>query len=210
VNEEPKIAVAILARAGSRRVPQKNIRLYQGKPLIEWTLLLAWKLGYPVWVFTDFPRVAEIAGKYHANVRPKLFEQTDGHHETGKELIEYNKEMGADHIILLQPTSPKREIGLVRDWIARYLAGGYDVGFSAERLPAAFYYDIGGGPINFFEKYRDYDGTGKTHIWRETGSFYIFRASQAEKNHFITGTNRILFPDPFPNNDFDYDEDFRE
>jgi CMP-N-acetylneuraminic acid synthetase len=204
------IAIAVLARAGSKRVPQKNIRLYRGKPLITWTMEFAWALGFPVWLFTDFPRVAEIGVFYRARVRPKLFESADGHHETGKELVEYNKEMKADHIILLQPTSPNRNVELAKQWIADYLKGRYDVGFSAEILKPGFYYDAGGGPINFFEKFRDYDGTGKTPIYRESGSFYMFKANQIEKNHIVSGQNRIIFPDPFENNDIDQEEDFGE
>ena len=45
---DQKIASVILARAGSKRVPLKNVRLYNGRPLVEWTLMFAWKLGYPV------------------------------------------------------------------------------------------------------------------------------------------------------------------
>jgi pseudaminic acid cytidylyltransferase len=201
------IATFILARAGSKRIPKKNIIRFCGKPLVEWSLQTAWALGYPVWVFTDFPEVAEIAKTYHATVRPKLFEREDGHHETGKEIIEYNKEVRADHIILLQPTSPRRNAELIKKWIEKFLVGDFDVGFAAEYLRPGFYYDAGGAPISFFEQYRNYDGDLKTHIWRESGSFYIFKASQAEKNHIIAGENRIIFHDPIANNDIDFEED---
>jgi CMP-N-acetylneuraminic acid synthetase len=205
-----KIATFILARAGSKRIPQKNVRLYKGKPLVTWTLEIAWKLGYPVYVFTDFPRVVELANFFHANVRPKQFENKEGIHETGKEIVEYNKEVKADHIILLQPTSPKRDIEKIKEWIRKYIAGDYDIGFAANYVQPGFYYDAGGAPINFFEKFRDYNGNPKTHIWRESGSFYIFKSSQTEKNHIVTGENRILFHDPFDNNDIDFEEDLDE
>lgn len=207
---QKKIATVVLSRAGSKRVPQKNIRLYKGKPLVAWTLGFAWKLNVPVWLFTDFPRVAEIGAQYSARVRPKQFENEDGHHETARELLAYNEEIGADVLILLQPTSPNRDVPTALEWIRKFLAGDYDVGFAAEWIKPGFYYDAGGGPINFFEKFRDYDGNPKTHIWRETGSFYIFKKEQLLKNHIVTGPNRIIFPDPFQNNDIDFEEDFAE
>ena len=53
----------ILARAGSKRVPKKNIRLLNGKPLIAYTFeaALASKCFSDIVVSTDDERVKEIA-----------------------------------------------------------------------------------------------------------------------------------------------------
>lgn len=194
-----KIVTVILARAGSKRIPKKNIALLNGMPLIEYTLRDAVALGFPVYVYTDMPEIRAIASTYQVEVREKLFENDDGVHETGKELAEYNKELQADHIILLQPTSPIRAVPLMKSWVGKYINGDYTIGLAAKVLREAFYYDEAGGALNFFDKYRDYNSTGKSIIYRETGSFYIFKAEQIEKNHFANSKARIIFPDPYDN-----------
>jgi CMP-N-acetylneuraminic acid synthetase len=194
-----KIVTVILARAGSKRIPKKNIALLKGVPLIEYTLRDAVALGFPVYVYTDMPEVRAVASTYQVEVRGKLFEHADGVHETGKELAEYNKELQADHIILLQPTSPLRDVPRIKEWVKQYLDGRYSVGLAAKALKPAFYYDEAGGALNFFDKYRDYNSTGKSIIYRETGSFYIFKADQIRENHFANSKARIIFPDPYDN-----------
>ena len=53
----------IFARAGSKGVPNKNIKTFNGKPLISWTIELALKLKQinEVFVSTDSEEIAEIA-----------------------------------------------------------------------------------------------------------------------------------------------------
>jgi len=189
-----KIVTVILARAGSRRIPRKNVMPYRGRPLIEWTLIDAWKLSIPIWVFTDMPEVRKIADQYHANVREKLFERDDGFHQTGLELAEYNKEMDADVIIYLQATSPERDLAMVRAWIAEFLQSDYDCGFSAVPMREGMYYDATGREVNFSMDRRDYNSNVKSELYRENGSFYIFRRGQIGKNHFLNG-RRMVFAD---------------
>jgi len=194
-----RVAIIILARGGSKRIPKKNIVSFKNKPLICWTITDAIALGCPIYVFTDMPEIRDICKNYPVKVREKLFENENGIHETGKELVEYNKEIGAEHLILLQATSPVRDVALMDDWIMRYLNGNYDAGFAAHKLKPAFYYDESATSLNFFDGDRNYNSNVKGAIYRETGSFYIFRASQAEKNHILNTNNRIIFDDPYQN-----------
>ncbi len=75
--KKPGNIVAIIpARAGSKRIPNKNIRLLAGKPLIAYTIeaALRSKLLDRVIVSTDSLEIAEIAKRYGAEVpflRPK-------------------------------------------------------------------------------------------------------------------------------------------
>jgi pseudaminic acid cytidylyltransferase len=57
-----KIAV-IPARCGSKRIPQKNIKLFYGKPMISWPIQTALASGLfdKVIVSTDCPEIAKIA-----------------------------------------------------------------------------------------------------------------------------------------------------
>lgn len=101
----------IPARGGSKRLPNKNIRLFHGRPLIAWTILEAKKSAYldAVAVTTESSQIAEIAFDYGCDVikRPILL--------AGDKSIVYDTirhTIGLfpqyDAICLLQPTSPLR------------------------------------------------------------------------------------------------------
>ena len=53
----------IPARGGSKRIPKKNIRLFQGKPIIEWSIKAAQKskIFERIIVSTDNQEIAEVA-----------------------------------------------------------------------------------------------------------------------------------------------------
>ena len=69
-DSKPKILAYIPARAGSKRVPGKNIKRFAGKPLIAHAIeqALACKLVDRVIVDTDSPVIARIARKYGAEI----------------------------------------------------------------------------------------------------------------------------------------------
>lgn len=72
-----KVIAVIPARGGSKRIPDKNIVDFFGKPMIAWTIEAALKSGIfdAVLVSTDSDIIAEIAIKYGAQV-PFLREET--------------------------------------------------------------------------------------------------------------------------------------
>lgn len=65
-----KVVACIFARGGSKGVPFKNIREFNGKPLIAWTIELARGLGIfeHVYVSTDSQEIADIAHSYGAEI----------------------------------------------------------------------------------------------------------------------------------------------
>jgi CMP-N-acetylneuraminic acid synthetase len=64
------IIAIILARAGSRKIPHKNIKLLLRKPLIAWTIEQAKDSKYidRIFVSTDDREIAEISKRYGAEV----------------------------------------------------------------------------------------------------------------------------------------------
>ena len=64
-----KIAI-IPARRGSKRIPNKNIKLFYGKPIIAYSIEAAFKSGLydEVMVSTDCEAIAKIAKEYGAKV----------------------------------------------------------------------------------------------------------------------------------------------
>jgi len=115
--EGKKILTLIPARAGSKRLPWKNIKDLRGKPLIAWTIeqALGSKYADNVMVSTDDKGIAETAVKYGALapfLRPQeLAGDKASSIDVALHSLEWFKQENGcfpEFIILLQPTSPLR------------------------------------------------------------------------------------------------------
>lgn len=111
-----KPLVVIPARGGSKGVPRKNIKLLNGKPLIQYTIEAAREV-FPdevICVSTDnqeIKRVVELMGLRVPFLRPaRLATDTAGTYEVLLHAINFSEKQGyyPDTLILLQPTSPFR------------------------------------------------------------------------------------------------------
>jgi len=115
VYKNKKILAVITARAGSKRLPNKNILDLAGKPLIAWTIEAALKSKYidKLIVSTDSEQIADISKQFGAEVpfiRPKeLSSDTVDSISVLKHAIEFHKNEFY-YVILLQPTSPLRTV----------------------------------------------------------------------------------------------------
>ena len=75
-----KVLAIIPARSGSKRIPNKNIKKFLGKPLIRYAIKAAKESGVidKIVVSTDCPNIKKIAEKYGAEVpffRPKYLSE---------------------------------------------------------------------------------------------------------------------------------------
>jgi len=112
------ILCVIPARAGSKRLPNKNIKILLGKPLIAWTIQQARSSKYidKIIVSTDSKKIATVAGKYKAIapfLRPaKLAGSKSKMIVVLEHAINFFRKRGEyyDLIVLLQPTSPLRSV----------------------------------------------------------------------------------------------------
>jgi CMP-N-acetylneuraminic acid synthetase len=110
---QKKILAVITARAGSKRLPNKNILELSGKPLIAWTIEASKNSKYidKLIVSTDSQQIAEISKQYGAKVpfmRPQeLANDNADSISVLKHSIEFFKSE-YNYILLLQPTSPLR------------------------------------------------------------------------------------------------------
>lgn len=127
-----KILALIPARQGSKRLPNKNIKMLADKPLIAWTIqaALASKLAsessMDVFVSTDSEEIAQIARSHGAEVpflRPEaLASDTSSTFDAIHHSLQTFKEMGRtyDYLMLLQPTSPLRQAFHIDEAFALY------------------------------------------------------------------------------------------
>ncbi|MFH1325866.1 MAG: acylneuraminate cytidylyltransferase family protein [Candidatus Falkowbacteria bacterium] len=118
------ILAIIPARSGSKRIPNKNIRNFLGKPLIAHTIkqALSCDLIDRIIVDTDSPKIAKIAKKYKAEVpflRPANLAKDNSQvvHSILNVLERLKKEENyvPTYIVILQTTSPLREMKDIED-----------------------------------------------------------------------------------------------
>lgn len=112
-----KPLIVIPARGGSKGVPGKNIKLLNGKPLIQYTIEVAQALFDKelICISTDDEKIkstVEQLGQSVPFLRPDfLATDTAGTYEVllhALDFYEVEKKYNADTLILLQPTSPFR------------------------------------------------------------------------------------------------------
>ncbi len=118
MSKNNKILAYIPARAGSKRIPGKNIKKFLGKPLIGYAIEQA--LNCPivdrVIVDTDSEKIAKIALRYGAEVPflrpPKLAQDSSKTLDTvlyTLNRLEKEQKYTPTHLLILQATSPLRK-----------------------------------------------------------------------------------------------------
>ncbi len=124
----------IPARGGSKGIPRKNLRPMLGKPLVVWSIeaALASALLDRVVVSTEDAEIAGVAEKAGAEVLQRPSELASDSATTVSVLQHILETIDAEAVVLLQPTSPIREDGLIDRAIQRFhdsncdtLATGY-------------------------------------------------------------------------------------
>ena len=111
-----KFICLIPARRGSKRLKNKNSKIFNGKPLIYWTIKCAENAGIKeIFVFSDCEKVRNLSKKYGANVSIKRPRSVSNSNTKMLETLKYFNEtirfkVNFDAVIILQPTSPLRKV----------------------------------------------------------------------------------------------------
>lgn len=109
-----KALALITARGGSKRIPRKNIKDFNGKPIIAYSIEAALGSGVfdEVMVSTDDEEIAEISRSYGAQVPFLRSEKTSNDYATTSDVInevisEYEKrDRRFDILTCIYPTAP--------------------------------------------------------------------------------------------------------
>jgi CMP-N,N'-diacetyllegionaminic acid synthase len=129
MHEGKRILGLIPARGGSKGLPRKNILPLLGKPLISWSIEQGLSSAYldSVVVSTDDEEIASIAKHDGAEVpflRPEeLASDAAASIEVIAHAIEFLEKKGErfDYLLLLEPTSPLREVKDIDTCIERLM-----------------------------------------------------------------------------------------
>ena len=167
------VVTVILARGGSKGIPNKNIVDVNGKPLVAYTIEASLNSKVDqTWVSTDSAEIASIAHKYGAKVirRPESLSRDRSTSESA--LLHFAEEIDFEHLVFIQPTSPLLKSKYIDQGID--LLEEYDSVFSAytqhwvprwtKQLPSE---PLGWEPA---KRPRRQDAE---EIYVENGSFYI-------------------------------------
>lgn len=174
----------IPARGGSKGILGKNIKMIAGKPLIAWTIEAAKKSKLDsVIVSTDDENIDRVAQEYGALTikRPADLASDTAPTELAvihvlQELLKQRKQF--DYVLILQPTSPLRDIQHINEAVALLRTGDYDS-------------IVGVTPVYKYQYQRALDGrltkcfSRRAHrqerspVWLENGALYGVRSDLA-------------------------------
>ena len=142
-NQELNILGIIPARAGSKRIPGKNTRILDGKPLISYVLDAATgsTLINQLVVSSDSPEVLEIAGGYPSVKtikRPvELADDRSPAIDYVKHALDELKPQEFSHIVIIQPSSPLTKTEDIDNTIRLLLNSGADSAVSIMKVDHA-------------------------------------------------------------------------
>ena len=173
------VIAIIPARSGSKRLPQKNMQLLGGIPLIVHSISYC-QSELPdseIFVSTDGTEIAAIAAENGAKVLMRPAELATDDASTASVLQHAVNEILQqgrlfDYVLLLQPTNPLRPAGLLKQAINIIESNGYDSLMSVSPLLRKFG-KINNNkfiPVNYYYGQRSQD---IEPVYYENGLLYI-------------------------------------
>ncbi len=200
-----KPLVVIPARGGSKGVPKKNIKLLNGKPLINYTIEAARDIfdDTVICITTDCQEIKDVVenttGLKVPFLRPnELATDTAGTYEVLLHALDFYKKNGykADTLILLQPTSPLRTSQHIKDAIKLY-SKDIDMVVSVKQTKSNPYYvlfeDANDG---FLAKSKEASFTRRQdcpEVWELNGAIYVINIKSLQKEPIGSFKKTIKF-----------------
>ena len=181
----------ILARGGSKGIPNKNIVDFCGKPLLAWTIehCLGGAVN-TVYVSSDSDDILDVGEKYgaHSIKRPEEISSDEATSEAGwlhaLEVIE-NIKGKMDWILAPQVTSPLRTATDICRGLDLAASEKYDSLFSCSIAEDLFFWEERAGMLESI----NYDWHNRKrrqdipNQFIENGSFYLFRPEVLRQNN---------------------------
>lgn len=211
-----KTLIVIPARGGSKRIPRKNVRIMNGKPLIlysvENAMALAGKEGADVVVSTDDEEVKSIVQNFGVEVierdetlssdrvtlDPVIFDAlTKKEAETGGRY---------DIVITMQATSPTLKAETLREALNAFTAGDFDTMISCVNKPHLSWSEKDGVIVKNYERRLNSQELPSNYL--ETGAFLITRRSLVTKESRIGERITVYETDASEAIDIDTEEDW--
>lgn len=179
----------IPARGGSKRIPLKNIKLFNGRPIIAYSIEAALSSGLfsEVMVSTDDKQIAEVALAHHAIVpffrSPENSNDYAGTSEVLCEVLRHyqNKKIEFSEACCIYPTAPFVTASLLTETNSIFSKGNYDTLFPIMKfsypVQRSLWKNSSGGiemvwPENYSKRSQDLPP-----FYHDAGQFYWFKVS---------------------------------
>lgn len=195
----------IPARGGSKGIPGKNVKLFNGKPLIYYTIDCARAIcaDEDICVSTDDDEIISLVEKYGLRVpfvRPaELATDTAGTYEVLLHALSYYERLGMhyDVVVLLQNTSPFRSARHVKDAINLYRED-IDMVVSVKECAANPYYCVFEESAEGFLKVCKGNGNifrrqDAPKVYEYNGAIYVMNAEVLKTTHMHSMRKRIKY-----------------
>ena len=191
-----KTLAMITARGGSKRIPRKNIKEFNGKPIMAYSIEAALKSGVfdEVMVSTDDEEIAEIARKYGATVPFMRSEKTSNDFATTVDVIdevigEYHaRGKDFDVFACIYPTAPFITAERLKEAVEKLSASDADSLIPVVRFsyPPQRAMEIHDGRLVFRqpENLRTRSQDLEPH-YHDVGQFYVAKTESFLKNKGI-------------------------
>ena len=207
-----KTVAIIPARGESKRLPEKNLLLFDGIPLIAHSILYAQansEIIDAVYVSTDSKQIKKIALQYGAKVIDRPAELS-GHLEPTVSALKHvlqNIE-AVDSVVVLQPTNPLRPANLLKEALENYSSSALDSLFTVTRNHQKFGKIMEGRymPFNYKLGQRSQD---LDPLYFENGLLYISKADLILRDIILSELAiPFIVEHPYANVDIDTQDDF--
>ncbi|MAO66098.1 MAG: CMP-N-acetylneuraminic acid synthetase [Balneola sp.] len=200
-----KPLVVIPARGGSKRLPGKNIKPLNGKPLIHYSIEAAREVfeDAVICVSTDDEQIKEVSEQTGLTVpflRPASL-ATDSA-DTRSVLLHayeyYKKDLQyeADVIILLQPTSPLRAARHIKEALKLY-NDELDMVVSVKETDANPYFVLyEENEEGYLEKSKKGEFTRKQDcpkVWEFNGAIYVINSNSIQQGQYLNSKRIIKY-----------------
>lgn len=217
-----KRVAIITARGGSKRIPRKNIKMFLGSPIINYSILAALesRLFDIVMVSTDDEEIAEHAMKVGAEVPfMRSVENSNDFAGTAEVLCEVIEKYKSENITFnegccIYPTAPFATAEILRKGLNIFNIGKFDVLFPAIQFsyPIQRSFRLSSEdkaemlwPENYTKRSQDLEP-----IFHDVGQFYWFNSfKMLQKKKLITDNTGVLVIDELLSQDIDSEEDWR-
>lgn len=172
-----KILAVIPARAGSKGIPNKNIRFINGKPIIAYSIENAKqsKLITDIVVTTDSPEVKIIAKQMGVSCRERPKELCGDEVTLDAVICDAAQDAQADYIVTMQPTSPTLKTETLDDAISYCIKEKLDTVISAINHPHLAWTKENGVKKAMYRERRNRQYLPPYYM--ETGAFLITKSS---------------------------------
>lgn len=144
-----KILAMIPARMGSKRIPKKNIRYIDGKPLIVHAIDLAKEsLAFDdVYINSSDDILKNIADKFKVKFHRRPEELSSDTATNRDFTYEFLKKHDCDYVVMVNSTSPTLRVKTIHDFIEKVKLNEYDTIVSTVSEQAETFYEY--KPLNF-------------------------------------------------------------